>query len=163
MGNSKLPEKIIEYTFYVLFFLVPLIWLPVNSELFEFNKMIVVYLAASVVLTAWLFKSVAGKSLVFKRTPLDIPIVLFLVANVLSTIFSIDRPTSIFGYYSRFNGGLLSTISYILLYYGLVTFFDKEKLFRAIKVLLFSSLLVAIYGILQHPNPLFRNPDGSFR
>ena len=163
MNSQAWPEKIIEYTFYLLFLLVPLIWLPVNSELFEFNKMILVYLAASVILTAWLFKSAAGKTFVIKRTPLDIPIALFLLANILSSLFSMDRHTSIFGYYSRFNGGLLSTFAYIILYYALVTFFDKEKLFRLLRILLLSSIFVTAYAILQHPTPLFRNPDGSFR
>ena len=163
MNFRELPEKIIEYTCYALFFIVPIIWLPVTSELFEFNKMIIVYLATSVILSAWLFKSVSDGAIIFKRTPLDIPIILFLASNVLSTVFSIDRQTSIFGYYSRFNGGLLSTFAYITLYYALVTFFDKNKLFRLLKILLASSVLVSIYGILQHPTPLFRNPDGSFR
>jgi len=163
MNSHSWPEKIIEYSFYALFLLVPLIWLPVNSELFEFNKMILVYLAASVVLTAWLFKSATEKTFVIKRTPLDIPIALFLLANLLSSLFSIDRHTSIFGYYSRFNGGLLSTIAYLVLYYALVTFFNKERLFRALKILLFSSIFVVVYAILQHPTPIFRNPDGSFR
>ena len=161
--SRQITDQIIEYSFYALFFIVPVIWLPVTSELFEFNKMIVVYLAASVILTAWLLKSVNEKTFTIKRTPLDIPILLFLAANVLSTVFSIDRQTSIFGYYSRFNGGLLSTFAYIILYYALVTFFDREKIFRLLKVLLASSVIVTIYAILQHPTPLFRNPDGSFR
>lgn len=163
MNSSRWPEKIIEYTFYALFFIVPIIWLPVTSELFEFNKMIAVYFGTSVILTAWLYKSVSEGSLLIKRTPIDIPILLFLAANILSTAFSIDRQTSIFGYYSRWNGGLLSTFSYIILFYALVTFLDREKLFRLLKVLLASSAIVALYAILQHPTPFFRNPDGSFR
>ena len=112
--------------------------------------MLLVYLATVVILVAWLLKSINEGSFTIKRTPLDIPIALFLGANVLSTIFSIDRQTSTFGYYSRWNGGLLSTISYIVLYYALVTFFNKEKLFRLLKILLASSLFVSIYGIAQH-------------
>lgn len=56
--------------------------------------------------------------LVFKRTPLDIPIALFLLSQILSTIFSMDPYVSFWGYYTRFNGGLLSLISYIFLYYA---------------------------------------------
>jgi len=163
MNSQSWPEKIIEYTFYILIFLVPLIWLPVTSELFEFNKMILVYFGAAVILTAWVFKSISEKSFTVKKTPLDIPLLLFFTANIASTVFSIDRQTSIFGYYSRFNGGLLSTISYLILYWALVTFFDKEKLFRLLKFLLLSSAIVAVYAILQHPTPLFHNADGSFR
>ncbi|OGY23223.1 MAG: hypothetical protein A2172_02485 [Candidatus Woykebacteria bacterium RBG_13_40_15] len=150
MGNFKFPDKVIEYSFYALFFLVPLIWLPFNSELFEFNKMLLVYIATIAILVSWLLKSINEGSLTFKRTPLDLPIAVFLLANLASTIFSIDRQISIFGYYSRWNGGLLSTISYIILYYALVTFFNKEKIFQLLKILLLSSLFVAIYGVLQH-------------
>jgi len=112
--------------------------------------MLLVYLATAVILVAWLLKSIKDGSFTIKRTPLDIPIALFLGANVLSTIFSIDRQISIFGYYSRWNGGLLSTISYGVLYYALVTFFNKERLFKLLKILLASSLFVSIYGIAQH-------------
>ena len=163
MHSSRISEIVIEYTFYALFFCVPLIWLPFTSELFEFNKMILVDFGAAIVLTSWLYKSVSEGKFIYKRTPLDIPILLFLLANIVSTIFSIDPHTSIFGYYSRFNGGLLSTVAYIILYFALVTFFDREKLFRLLKILLFSAGLVAAYAVLQHPNPLFRHPDGSFR
>lgn len=163
MNSSRITEQIIEYTFYLLVFFVPIIFLPVTSELFEFNKMLLVYLGASLVFTAWLFKSVSDGFISLKRTPLDIPIVLFLLANIITTVFSIDTHTSIFGHYSRFHGGLLSTISYILLFYALVAFFDKEKLIRLLKILLLSGAIVAIYALLQHPTPLFRNPDGSFR
>ncbi len=163
MKSSQIAERIIEYTFYGLIFFVPIIFLPITSELFEFNKMILVYLGASIIFVAWLFKSVSDGFVFLKRTPLDIPIFLFLAANIITTVFSVDTHISIFGHYSRFHGGLLSTISYILLFYALVAFFDKEKVIRLLKVLLLSGAIVAIYAILQHPNPLFRNPDGSFR
>lgn len=163
MNPSKAADLVIEYTFYALIFFVPIIFLPFTSELFEFNKMILVYLGTSIVITAWLFKSVSDKKFTFKRTPLDIPIALFLLANIASTIFSIDPHTSIFGYYGRWNGGLLSTFSYIILFYAFVNFFDKNKLINLLKILLLSSTVVAIYAVLQHPTPLFRNPDGSFR
>jgi O-antigen ligase len=163
MNYSRIAETVIEYTFYGLIFFVPIVFLPVTSELFEFNKMILVYFGASIIFTAWAYHSASERSISLKRTPLDIPILIFLAANIAATIFSIDRHESIFGHYSRFNGGLLSTVSYILLYYALVTFFDKSKLIRLLKVLLLSSAVVAVYAILQHPNPLFRNPDGSFR
>jgi hypothetical protein len=163
MNSSRIAENIIEYTFYVLIFFVPIIWLPITSELFEFNKMILVYFGAAAILSAWLFKSVNDGAFALKRTPLDIPILLFLAANIAATIFSIDRHSSIFGAYSRFNGGLLSTFSYIILYFAFVTYMDRGKLFRLLKILLLSTAVVAVYAILQHPTPFFRDADGSFR
>ncbi|MCH8821630.1 O-antigen ligase family protein [Patescibacteria group bacterium] len=158
-----MADTIIEYSFYLIVFFVPIIWFPVNYELFEFNKMILTYILATIIFGAWLFKAISEKKLYIKKTPLDFILLLFLVGNVLATIFSIDWHMSVFGYYSRFNGGLLSTITYIFLYYALVTHFDKEKVYKLIFIAFISSVVVAIYGILQHPNPLFRAEDGSFR
>lgn len=162
MNLGKISEKTIEYSFYVLFFLVPLIWLPFTSELFEFNKMILVYLLTAVVTGAWLIKSLVNKKFELTRTTLDIPILIFLIANILSTIFSMDPHTSIFGYYGRWHGGLLSTFSYIILYYALVTHFDRQQIYYYLTTLLTSGLIISIYAVLQHPNPLFRETlDGK--
>ncbi len=74
---------------------------------------------------AWFTKMILQKRITFQRTPLDIPIGLFLASQIISTIFSLDVHTSFWGYYSRFNGGLLSTIAYIFLYYALLSNFAE--------------------------------------
>lgn len=108
-------------SFYLLFILVPLVVYPSSYELFEFNKMWVVFAITALVVFLWGAKMVIAKKLVFRRTPLDIPIVLFVVSQMIATIISIDSYVSFWGYYSRFNGGLLSTISYVILYYALAS------------------------------------------
>jgi putative inorganic carbon (HCO3(-)) transporter len=150
MNWEKTCQKIIEYSFYSLFFLVPLIMTPWNYELFEYNKMMLVYLLTVVVVGAWFSKMIVSKKILLSRTPFDIPIILFFFSQVLSTVFSIDVHTSIWGYYSRFHGGLLSTISYLLLYYALVSNFEKKQVITLLKWLLVSGLLVSFYGILEH-------------
>ena len=75
----------------------------------------------------WFTKMVVLGEFKIQRTPLDIPIALFLVSQVISTIFSWDTHVSLWGYYSRFNGGLLSIISYIFLYYAFVSNFSSES------------------------------------
>ena len=143
-------NKIIQYSFYLLFALVPLILTPWNYELFEFNKIILTYLLTVIIIGAWLIKMTASKKIIFQRTPLDVGVLLFLFSQIASTIFSIDRHTSLFGYYSRFNGGLFSIISYILLYYAFVSNMNKKQALFSILYSLFSATLVAIYGILEH-------------
>lgn len=150
-------ERVIEYGFYGLVFLVPLVWTTSTFELFEFPKMILVYLLTILIVGAFLVKSVLVGKLELPRTPLDKPIAAFVLVNILATVFSIDRYTSIFGYYTRFNGGLLSLLAYVALYYVFVGEMAEEgkegiegKRGRFIKLLLLSSLLVSVYGILQH-------------
>ncbi|MBI2020783.1 O-antigen ligase family protein [Candidatus Daviesbacteria bacterium] len=143
-------DRIITYSFYLLFLLVSLFWTSLNFELFEYNKMILTYGFTTVIVGAWLLKIINHKSLIFNRTPLDIPLLLFLAANILSTIFSIDTHTSIWGYYSRSNGGLLSIISYLLLYWAFVSNMDKERVFTTLKVGLISGAIISVWAIFEH-------------
>src|SRR3989338_7287596 len=114
-------SKLVQYLFYTLFFFTPLILYPKTSEVFEFNKMLFVYLMTTLIASAWIAKWILERKIEIRRTPLDIPILLFLLSQIVSTILSINPHTSIWGYYSRFHGGLASTISYIILYYAFVS------------------------------------------
>ncbi len=144
--------KIIRQLFYILFFVTPLILWPFTSEVFEFNKMMFVYLMTILIASSWAIKSYLNKKFEIAKTPLDIPIILFLASQIISTIISINPHTSLWGYYSRFHGGLMSTISYITLFYALVTHFQGQA--KAIKniiiCILSSAALISIYGILEH-------------
>ena len=121
MKLLNILNKVIEYSFYLLLFLVPLALTGDTSELFEFNKLWVTFILTIVIGASWILKMVIKKEFKIQKTPLDIPIALFLGAQVLSTIFSLDMHISLWGYYSRFNGGLFSILSYIFLYYAFVS------------------------------------------
>ena len=93
---------------------------------------------------------VSQKKIFFRRTILDIPILIFLLSQFLSTLLSIDTRTSLLGYYSRFHGGLASYISYSLLYWAYVSNMNKKTTRICIFTLFTSAFLVSIYGILEH-------------
>ena len=112
--------------------------------------MMATYALTVIIIGMWLIKMAINRKAGIVKTPLDIPLLLFFLSQVVSTIFSIDRHVSIWGYYSRFNGGLLSTISYILLYYAFVTNFPKEKIKKLLVLTLSSATLVSLYGTLEH-------------
>ena len=141
-----------QILFYILFSVTPLILWPRTSELFEFNKMIFVYIMTVLISAVWLTRCIAAKKLIFRRTLLDIPLLIFLGSQILSTIFSIDHRTSFFGYYSRFNGGLLSVISYSLLYWAFVSNMNTRYTLYAIRYTLISALLVSTIAFLEHFN-----------
>lgn len=130
---------------------------PNTSELFELNKMWLVYIYSIIIFCLWGTKILIEKKFELRRTPFDIPILLFLASQVISTLFSMDVHTSFWGYYSRFNGGLLSMLCYILLYFAFSTHVltnDKEEsLKRAgkmISVIIVSGVLVALWGLPSH-------------
>ena len=142
--------NLIPILFYLLLFFVPLVLYPKTSEVFEFNKIILTYGFTVLIIASWATKMIINKKVIFRRTILDIPIIIFLTSQILATVTSIDIHTSIFGYYSRFHGGLLSWIAYSLLYWAFVSNMNRKNTIRAIYVLLFSAVMVSIYGVLQH-------------
>lgn len=178
MNAEKFCDRIIRTGFYLLFILVPLILTPFNYELFEYNKMMLTYGLTAIITVAWLAKMALRREFRIARTPFDIPILLFLFSQFISALYSIDPHISWFGYYSRFNGGLWSVISYTLLFYAFVTNFvsfppqpasaaqsrhpktfkdqpaaepSQSAIFimRLIKVMLFTGAIVSAYGILE--------------
>lgn len=164
--------KTIFWTYSLLFFLVPFLFYPNNFELFEFNKMMAVYALTAIIVALWLCRMAEERKFIFRRTFLDLPLLIFLLSQVASFYFSIDRHMSLWGYYSRFNGGLLSIISYVLLYWAYVSNFAKDSEPNAknqaknktdskesllsretithLKLLIFSGILISLYGVLEH-------------
>lgn len=170
MKSLNIINRSIEYLYYSLFLLVPLVFAGNTSELFEFNKMWLTFGITALILSLWLSKMVILKRVVFKRTVFDIPILLFLISQIVSTLISMDSYISFWGYYSRWNGGLLSTIAYIILFYAFVSNFfrdTQEKDFekkgwleknptavtiikRVLFISVISGLIVAVWSIPSH-------------
>jgi len=144
--------------FYLLFFLTPLLVSPWTYELFEFPKMLFVYILVIVIGSSFLVRMLTDGGYLHRigeliyRNPLTRPIIFYLLVFVAATAFSIHPYTSIFGYYSRFHGGLLSLLCYLVLFYGYLASFrtDRRGVLITCYLLLASSLLVSVYGVLQH-------------
>jgi len=124
---SIISDRIIRIGFGLLFILVPLILTPWNYELFEYNKMMITYGLSSLIIGAWLVNMIVRNEIRIRRTPLDIPIILFVLSQLVSTLFSMDPHVSWFGYYSRFNGGMFSVLTYVSLYYAFVSNFIPQS------------------------------------
>ncbi|MFH1601557.1 MAG: O-antigen ligase family protein [Candidatus Shapirobacteria bacterium] len=148
MSSVRL-NKIIFFLYAALLFLAPLFFLPYSFELFEFNKIILVYAFTLLITSAWAGRMILEKRIIFKKTFLFWPLIIFFLSQLLSTVFSIDPHTSFYGYYSRFNGGLLSVICYLLLFWALVSNGKKDWVEKLITISLISALLVAFYGVLE--------------
>jgi len=141
----KIFDQIIKFLFQALFFITPLLFLFNTSELFEFNKIIFIYFITTLIAFVWLLKMIVAKKILIKKSLFDIPILLFLFSQIVSTLLSIDYHTSLFGYYGRFNGGLISIFCYIILYYAFIS--NPIDVNLILKTSLFSSFFVILYAI----------------
>ena len=105
-------SRIIKVSIYLLVFLLPLFWLPFSFEVFEFNKQYLLFFLVSLGFWAWLAKMIiSDKEIRWRRTPLDLPVLIFLGVAIFSAIFSVDKTSSLFGFYGRFSDGLIGLLS----------------------------------------------------
>lgn len=93
---------------------------------------------------------ITSKKIIFRRTILDLPLILYLITLIVSSIFSIDPRTSFLGYYSRFNGGLLSQLCYSLLYWAFVSNLTAKQSLSTMYSVLISTTIASTIGVLEH-------------
>ncbi len=102
------------------------------------------------IVAGWLVESIKQRKLIFRRTVLDLPLIIYLSIYLLSSIFSIDPRTSVLGYYSRFNGGLITQLCYAFLYWTFVSNLNKKQALSSIYYILSSTAIASILAILEH-------------
>ncbi|MFH0774863.1 MAG: O-antigen ligase family protein [bacterium] len=98
-------------------FLMPLYFDLRVADTFGVSKMVVLYLFSILLLSASLAKSVYYEKLSFRRTPLDIPVLIFLLTNIVSVITSTSPIQSIFGGYKS-QQGFITIACYILIFFS---------------------------------------------
>lgn len=143
-------DALIWYATLAVAIATPLFFTTANTELYEVPKMYIVYFGTTIVFFATILKSTITKKVVIPQNPVLLSLLVFLAANVISTIFSVDKFTSIFGYPSRLNGGLLSLIAYTTIFYSVLVNLSKQQSQKLIKVTVATALVVALWGIPSH-------------
>ncbi len=146
----KHAPNFIKWSIFSILFFVPLFFSPSNSELFELPKMFAVYAAATVIGTSYLLFLLARGKFEISKNPFLLPFLALLASAFISTVFSIDHFTSIFGYQTRLNGGLVSMAAYFTIFAAITTFFTKIDVRKALFFTLGSAVMVSAIGILGH-------------
>ena len=140
----------IALLFNTLSFLIPLVVTKNTAESFEYIKIITLYTFTILITATWIINSIKAKKFLFTKTILDRPLIIYLLIYLISAIFSMDPRTSVFGYYSRFNGGFISQFCYALLYWAFVSNMTKKKALKSLNMFLYSTLLASVLAILEH-------------
>lgn len=160
-------DKIIEYGIYSLVFFVPIVYSPWTSDVFILPKLTLSMFLILVIFNAWIVKIsyiYYMHNFVISHY-LFLPILFFTLIIFLSTIFSKFSTVSLYGAY-RENQGLLTFITYILLFFTLITNFNTYiKIRKLILFIILGALMVAIYGVFQHLgiDPFFYETNISSR
>ncbi|OHA65972.1 MAG: hypothetical protein A2672_00055 [Candidatus Wildermuthbacteria bacterium RIFCSPHIGHO2_01_FULL_49_22b] len=157
-------DFIIRTSVVLLVFLVPLAWSPWTFEAFEFSKQYLLFFLVLLGLFAWIARMVlVEREVRFKKTPLTFFVFLFVAAALLSSLFSADRWSSLFGHYGSFSDGLPGILASAGVYF-LVTNAVRQprfllKPFFASAALAVFLAYLSLFGVLPQAgfNPVAEN------
>jgi len=112
--------------------------------------MFFVYFLGTSLIYLFLLRIVLSRSKYKFRFPLLKYAAVFVVIYIIASFLSDHFYTSLWGYYTRFNGGLVSVLVFFGLYVVAVNVLKREDVSFLVNVVLVSVIPISIYGILQH-------------
>lgn len=145
MRLSATLQKIGSLIFLGTVFLLPLFFLPITSEFYEFNKLVLIVLSASIMLLIWTGSMVLNRQVRLVRSPLGLPLLALAGAWILSTLLKTPNRVD-----ALIEPGQTSTIIALVVFFftSINLIRTKKELETAIYVLLASIGLLAIITLL---------------
>lgn len=146
--TAKVFDGIITVVLAALMFGLPLFFTGMTFQGIAFEKQIYFYFCLLIGLVAWVSKGVMTGEMRIRRTPLDIPIVLFLLFTIATTVFSVDRWHSFWGFFGDPSRGFLSIVALVLAYYFVMSHFSAKRMALMLHAFLVSSFIVMVWSFL---------------
>lgn len=145
---TKLFDFLMTFSLGALFFGLPLFFSGVTFQGLAFDKQMYFYFWIILTLVFWTVKGVILGEMKIRRTPLDIPIVIFLFTYALATFFSIDRWHSFWGFFGDPSRGLVNIVALIIAYYLMFSHLDSKKFNWIMGSLIVSGFIVSLWSFL---------------
>ena len=146
---SKILEISIRWLIYATFVLVPIFFLSVTSEVLDFNKQFLFYLLVTLGILAWFCRAIADKKMELRTTAIDIPLGLFWLFSLISSMVSKDRVLSFWGDWSALSWGFVPLTFYILFYFLVI---NNIKEFKQLKASAMALGISAVLSVLYFLN-----------
>lgn len=143
-------DFVIRWSVYLAVFLIPLWAMPFTLDVLEINKQTLLVVIAVVALMAWFGRMMALRQVEFKRTVLNLIVILYLVGYGIISWFSDDRYQSFVGTGGLQQFSFLSLLAMVIMYFVISNNVRNLKFIRNMAyALIGTSTLVAIFGIFQ--------------
>jgi tetratricopeptide (TPR) repeat protein len=142
-------DNVSKISIYVLVFLLPILFLPWTANVLDFNKQALLVALVFVSIFAWTLKILISGRASFSFSPIHIPIVVLFLVYTISTIFSLWRYGSFWGWPSITSESLLSLLGLVLLYFLVVNVFKRKEIFYLMFCLVLSGFIAMLYGLFQ--------------
>ena len=154
---STVSTKIIQLGLVIIAFFIPIFFLPTTSEFYNFNKTTLLIVVTLFLFFVWGLKMAAEQRVRITRTPLDVPLLIFLAVYILATVFSIDQVVSFLGWHPVFFNSLPSIISLVVLYFLATSHLNSTYRQAVYSAFVTSATILAIVAIIYYFGHTFLN------
>jgi len=143
-------DFVIRWSVYLAVFLIPLWFLPFTLEVLELNKQTLLVILSVIALLAWFGRMMALRQVEFKRTVLNLIVILYTIGYGIVAWFSDDRYQSFVGTGTMQQFSFLTLLCFVIMYFVISNNVRDLKFVRnIIYTLVGSTAVVALIGILQ--------------
>lgn len=154
---STVSTKVIQLGLVIIVFFIPIFFLPTTSEFYNFNKTTLLIAATLFLFFVWGVKMTAEQRVRITRTPLDVPLLIFLIVYILATVFSIDQVVSILGWHPVFFNSLPSIIALVALYFLATSHLNSTYRQAVYSAFVTSAIILTIVAIVYYFGHTFLN------
>ncbi|MDP2641614.1 MAG: tetratricopeptide repeat protein [Candidatus Yanofskybacteria bacterium] len=150
MKSILLLERVSKVCLYALILLIPLWFLPITQNVLDFQKQALFLPLVFLGLIAWLGYSISQGEIRMRFSPLHIPVALFVGMVALSSVFSVWRYGSFWGWPQNITDTAVGMLGFGLLYLLISQIAEGSKtLFRLALLLLISGTLAGVFALVQ--------------
>lgn len=134
---------------FILFFLgTPLFVTGLTYQGLIFDKFFYFYALVLIGMVAWVTRGVLQGHMEIRRTPMDIPLILFWLWCCVTAVFSVDRWHSLMGSFNDPSRGLLALTFFIFAFYFIVTHATTVRVRRALMAIVTAGGVIVLWSFI---------------
>jgi tetratricopeptide (TPR) repeat protein len=146
--TTRLLDGVVSVSLFALFFGLPIFFTGMTLQGLAFEKEIYFYFWLLLAVVSWVSRGVISGEMKIRKTPLDIPIVIFVVTYIVSAFTSVDRWHSFWGAFGDPSRGVLNVIALVAVYYLILSHCTTKRIHLMLSGLLASSFVVMLWSLL---------------
>lgn len=143
--TSKILEAFVNWGIIILVGLLPLFFLSITPDFYDFNKNILLYCFIAILLIVWAIKMIVEKKVTFRRTVFDLPILALAAAYIFATVLS--SPNRIEALIIPGEAGTIAALT--ILYFIIVNNIEIHRAKRIVQSLIVSASLLGLVAVYQ--------------
>ncbi len=144
----RVADFIISTVFVLLFLGTPLFVTGLTYQGLVFDKFFYFYAVVLVGMVAWVTRGVLQGHMQIRRTPIDIPLVLFWVWYGVTSIFSVDRWHSFMGAFNDPSRGFLALTFFIFAFYFIVSHANIARVRNALTAVVTAGGIIVVWSFI---------------